>query len=85
MAWGILVFAGILEVGWAVGLKYTKGFTRFWPGVLTIAARAWLAHSIIIVVALWTNGKYRSMRIASLLHHRPSAAFHLGEEIPDRS
>lgn len=38
MAWVILVVAGLLEVGWAVGLKYTEGFTRLWPSLLTIAA-----------------------------------------------
>ena len=35
MAWGILVVAGILEMDWAVGLKYTEGFTRLWPTVFT--------------------------------------------------
>ncbi|MCG3132769.1 MAG: Quaternary ammonium compound-resistance protein SugE [Phycisphaerae bacterium] len=34
----ILVLAGLFEITWAVGLKYTHGFTRFWPSVLTIAA-----------------------------------------------
>ena len=38
MAWAILFLAGILEIGWAVGLKYTDGFTRLWPSVVTIAA-----------------------------------------------
>ncbi len=38
MAWMILVVAGLLETGWAIGLKYTEGFTRFWPSVATIAA-----------------------------------------------
>ncbi len=38
MAWVLLVVAGLFEVAWAVGLKYTQGFTRFWPSVLTIAA-----------------------------------------------
>ena len=38
MAWVILFFAGLSEVGWAVGLKYTEGFTRFWPSVWTGAA-----------------------------------------------
>jgi quaternary ammonium compound-resistance protein SugE len=38
MPWLILVVAGIFEVGWAVGLKYTHGFTRFWPSLGTIAA-----------------------------------------------
>lgn len=37
MAWLILVIAGLIETGWAIGLKYTDGFTRFWPSVLTIA------------------------------------------------
>jgi quaternary ammonium compound-resistance protein SugE len=38
MAWMILVVAGLLEVGWAIGLKYTEGFTRLWPSVATLAA-----------------------------------------------
>ena len=33
MAWVVLIIAGVFEVGWAVGLKYTEGFTRFWPTV----------------------------------------------------
>jgi len=40
MAGVLLVVAGLFEVAWAVGLKYTQGFTRFWPSVLTIAAIA---------------------------------------------
>ncbi|MBB5233811.1 quaternary ammonium compound efflux SMR transporter SugE [Deinococcus budaensis] len=36
MAWTLLVIAGLLEVGWAIGLKYTEGFTRPVPTVLTI-------------------------------------------------
>ena len=38
MAWGILLVAALFEVGWAVGLKYTHGFTKLWPSVLTITA-----------------------------------------------
>ncbi len=38
MAWLLLVIAGLLEVGWAIGLKYTEGFTRLWPTVGTVAA-----------------------------------------------
>jgi quaternary ammonium compound-resistance protein SugE len=38
MSWIILVLAGLLEVGWAVGLKYTAGFTRPLPSVLTLGA-----------------------------------------------
>lgn len=38
MAWLLLVLAGLFEVGWAIGLKYTDGFTRLWPTVGTVAA-----------------------------------------------
>ncbi|MCD9006419.1 quaternary ammonium compound efflux SMR transporter SugE [Luteimonas sp. XNQY3] len=40
MSWIILVLAGLFEIGWAVGLKYTDGFTKFWPTVGTVAAMA---------------------------------------------
>ncbi|GAB3376035.1 quaternary ammonium compound efflux SMR transporter SugE [Lysobacter rhizosphaerae] len=40
MPWIILILAGLFEVGWAIGLKYTEGFTRLWPTVGTIAAMA---------------------------------------------
>ncbi len=38
MAWVYLFFAGLLEVAWAIGLKYTDGFTRPWPTALTLTA-----------------------------------------------
>lgn len=38
MSWVILVLAGLFEVGWAIGLKYTDGFTRLWPTVWTVLA-----------------------------------------------
>ncbi|HSI45852.1 MAG TPA: quaternary ammonium compound efflux SMR transporter SugE [Methylophilus sp.] len=38
MAWVILVIAGLFEVGWAIGLKYTDGFSRLWPTVGTVLA-----------------------------------------------
>ncbi len=38
MNWIILILAGIFEIGWAVGLKYTDGFTRIWPTVGTLLA-----------------------------------------------
>lgn len=38
MPWIILVLAGLFEVGWAIGLKYTDGFTRLWPTVGTVVA-----------------------------------------------
>ena len=47
MAWTILVIAGLFEVAWAIGLKYTEGFTRLWPTVGTVAA---------MVVSLWLLG-----------------------------
>lgn len=38
MAWIYLFVAGILEIAWAIGLKYTEGFSRLWPSVITIGA-----------------------------------------------
>ncbi|MFI5754479.1 DMT family transporter [Streptomyces sp. NPDC051569] len=35
MAWVLLVVAGLLEVGWSVGMKYSEGFTRIWPSLFT--------------------------------------------------
>jgi quaternary ammonium compound-resistance protein SugE len=40
LAWVTLAVAGVLEVGWAIGLKYTEGFSRLVPSVLTLAAMA---------------------------------------------
>jgi quaternary ammonium compound-resistance protein SugE len=40
MSWAYLVVAGLLEVAWAVGLKYTAGFTRLWPSVFTLTTMA---------------------------------------------
>lgn len=36
MSWVILIFAGIFEICWAVGLKYSNGFTKLWPSIFTI-------------------------------------------------
>jgi quaternary ammonium compound-resistance protein SugE len=47
MAWITLFIAGLCEVGWAIGLKYTEGFTRLWPTLGTVAAMA---------VSLWLLG-----------------------------
>lgn len=38
MSWVILFLAGLFEIGWAIGLKYSEGFTRIWPTVGTVAA-----------------------------------------------
>lgn len=47
MAWIILVLAGLFEVGWAIGLKYTEGFTRLWPTLWTVVA---------MIMSLWLLG-----------------------------
>jgi quaternary ammonium compound-resistance protein SugE len=52
MAWIWLTVAGLLEVVWAVGLKYTDGFTRLWPSAITIAAM--VASVYCLAVALRT-------------------------------
>ncbi|MEY2114969.1 quaternary ammonium compound efflux SMR transporter SugE [Rhodanobacter sp. FW106-PBR-R2A-1-13] len=46
MAWIYLLLAGLFEVVWAIGLKYTEGFTRLWPTVGTLAA---MAVSIVLL------------------------------------
>jgi len=38
MSWLLLILAGLLEIGWAIGLKYTEGFTRLWPSIGTVTA-----------------------------------------------
>jgi quaternary ammonium compound-resistance protein SugE len=38
MAWYILFIAGLFEIAWAIGLKYSQGFTKLWPSVFTIAS-----------------------------------------------
>lgn len=52
MAWVILFFAGLMEICWAIGLKYTDGFTRLIPSVLTLAAMA--VSVILLAIALKT-------------------------------
>jgi len=50
MAWVLLIVAGLLEIGWAIGLKYTQGFTRPWPSVLTLAAM--VASVVLLGIAM---------------------------------
>jgi quaternary ammonium compound-resistance protein SugE len=50
MAWILLLVAGLMEVGWAIGLKYTEGFTRFWPSALTLAAM--VASVVMLGIAM---------------------------------
>jgi quaternary ammonium compound-resistance protein SugE len=40
MSWLILIVAGLFEIAWAIGLKYTAGFTRLWPSIGTVGAMA---------------------------------------------
>lgn len=51
-AWIFLVFAGLLEIVWAVGLKYTEGFTKLMPSSITIAA---------MIVSMYLLGKAASV------------------------
>jgi quaternary ammonium compound-resistance protein SugE len=64
MAWVYLCIAGLLEVAWAIGLKYSDGFKRFWPSVWTVAAMmgsfAFLAQALRTIpvgtgYAVWTG------------------------------
>lgn len=45
-AWTLVLLAGLCEIGWAVGLKYTESFTRLWPSIGTLAA---MAASVILL------------------------------------
>jgi quaternary ammonium compound-resistance protein SugE len=64
MSWAYLFLAGVLEIVWAIGLKYTEGFTRLWPSVITIAV-AWLSFYLLALAvktipvgtgyAIWTG------------------------------
>ena len=64
MAWLALLIAGLMEVAWAIGLKYTQGFSRLWPSVGTVAAmaasllflsRALVALPVGTAYAVWTG------------------------------
>ncbi|MBA7716574.1 Guanidinium exporter [subsurface metagenome] len=52
MAWTILFVAGLMEIGWAIGLKYTGGFSRLVPSVLTLACM--LASIVLLGLAVKT-------------------------------
>lgn len=77
MSWIILVIAGLLEVVWAVGLKYTHGFSRLTPSVITVTAMivsmallAWAMKSLGRDGLCRVDGYWRSRRG----HHRHCAA-----------
>ena len=52
MAWALLIIAGLFEIGWAIGLKYTDGFTRLWPSIWTVAAM--MVSLYLLAVAIRT-------------------------------
>jgi quaternary ammonium compound-resistance protein SugE len=52
MAWVSLFVAGLFEIVWAIGLKYTDGFTRFWPSVITVVAMG--ASVVLLALAMRT-------------------------------
>jgi quaternary ammonium compound-resistance protein SugE len=88
MAWLQLVVAGLLEVGWAVGLKQTYGFTRFWPSVVTLVLMVgsfWLlalAQRTLpmgTAYAVWTGiGVLGTTIVGILLLGEPRDALRLG-------
>jgi quaternary ammonium compound-resistance protein SugE len=88
MSWLLLVVAGLFEIGWAIGLKYTDGFTRLWPTVWTVAAMVislallGLALKTIPVgtgYAVWTGvGAAGTAILGIVLFAEPATAFRLG-------
>ncbi|MFW1678172.1 quaternary ammonium compound efflux SMR transporter SugE [Pontibacter sp. JAM-7] len=52
MSWVVLFVAGLLEIGWAIGLKYTDGFTKLWPTVTTVLSL--VASFLLLGLALKT-------------------------------
>jgi quaternary ammonium compound-resistance protein SugE len=87
-AWLALFAAGLLEIGWALGLKYSDGFTRFWPSVATIMAIAlsFLLLSVSLkavpfgtAYAMWTGiGAAGTMIIGMAMFGEPADAFRVG-------
>ncbi len=88
MDWILLLVAGLLEVGWAIGLKYTDGFTRLWPSVWTAAA---MVVSIVLLAlalktipvgtgyAVWTGiGAAGTAILGIVLFAEPATAARLG-------
>jgi quaternary ammonium compound-resistance protein SugE len=88
MAWIYLVIAGLLEVGWAIGLKYTEGFTKLGPSILTIfcmvVSFALLAQSLKTLpvgtaYAVWTGiGAVGTVLAGIVLLGEPAEAKRLG-------
>jgi quaternary ammonium compound-resistance protein SugE len=87
MAWLVLVVAGLFEVGWAIGLKYTDGFTRLWPSVGTVIAMVisvvllgWAMRSLPVgtAYAVWTGiGAVGTVVLGIVLFHEPATVARL--------
>jgi quaternary ammonium compound-resistance protein SugE len=87
MAWVVLLVAGLLEMGWAIGLKYTEGFTRFWPSVgtaismvLSVVLLGWAMRSLPVgtAYAVWTGiGAVGTVILGIVLFHEPANAARL--------
>lgn len=87
MAWAVLFLAGLFEVGWAIGLKYSEGFTRLWPSAVTIVAMAlsvWLLGLALRVLplgtayAVWTGiGTVGTAVLGMVLFAEPATALRL--------
>ena len=88
MAWIVLVVAGLFEVCWAIGLKYTEGFTRLWPSVGTAAAMivsvvllGWAMRSLPVgtAYAVWTGiGAVGTVLLGLVLFDEPATVARLG-------
>lgn len=88
MAWIYLFVAGLLEIGWAVGLKYTHGFSRLVPSVLTLAAMAGSVGLLGLALrnlplgtayAIWTGiGTVGTAIFGMLVLGEPAGAMRLG-------
>jgi len=88
MTWIILILAGLLEVTWAVGLKYTEGFTRLMPTVLTLAAMAGSVGLLGLALrtlplgtayAIWTGiGTVGTVIFGIIVLDEPASAVRLG-------
>jgi quaternary ammonium compound-resistance protein SugE len=88
MNWTLLFIAGLLEIGWAIGLKYTEGFTRLWPSVGTIGAMvasvallglAMRTLPVGTAYAVWTGiGAVGTVILGIVLFSEPATLARLG-------
>ena len=87
MAWIVLVVAGLFEVCWAIGLKYTDGFTRLWPSVGTVTAMVvsvvllgWAMRTLPVgtAYAVWTGiGAVGTVLLGIVLFGEPATVARL--------